>query len=52
VLSVSAQHEFVETSDFVICDATEHVGQPSLRIAAVQFGCLDKRTPTPHGDQR
>ena len=27
----------------MICDAVEHIGQPSLRIYAIQLGGLDQR---------
>ena len=35
-------HQFVEPSDLVIGDAAEHVGQPGLRIDAIQLGGFDQ----------
>jgi len=29
--------ELVESGRWVICDATEHVGEPSLRVDVVKF---------------
>jgi len=35
--------ELVEPRDLVIGDAAENIGEPSLRIDAVQLGGLDQR---------
>ena len=43
ILSVTPRHQFVQPSDFVIGDAAEDIGQPSLGIDAVQLGGLDQR---------
>ena len=40
--SVTPGHQFVEPGDLVIGDAAEHVGQPSLRIDAIQLGGFDQ----------
>jgi hypothetical protein len=37
------RHEFFETVDLVICDAAESVGEPCLRINAVQLGGFYQR---------
>ncbi len=42
-LSVTPRHELVETRDLVIGNAAENIGQPCLRINAVQLGGLDQR---------
>ena len=47
-LSVTPGHEFLKTSDLVICDAAQRVGEPGLRIDAVQLGGFDQRI----GDNR
>lgn len=36
------RHEFIKTSNLVICDAAENIGEPSLRIDAVELGCFDQ----------
>lgn len=41
--SVTPRHQFIEASDLVIGDATEHIGQPYLWIEAVQLGSFDER---------
>jgi len=42
VLSVAPGHEFVEACDLVIGDAAKYVGEPGLRIDAIEFGSLDQ----------
>ena len=41
MLSVTPRHELVEARDLVVRDAAENVGEPCLRINAVQLGGLD-----------
>jgi hypothetical protein len=43
ILSVTPGHEFIKTSDLVLCDATENICEPGLRINAVQLGGFDQR---------
>ncbi len=43
VLSVTPRHELVETRDLMVGDAAESVGEPCLRVDAVQLGGLDQR---------
>ncbi len=43
LLSVTPRHELVEARDLVVRDAAESVGEPCLRINAVQLGGLDQR---------
>ncbi len=43
VLSVTPRHQFVDPIDLVIGDAAENVGEPCLRINAVQLHGLDQR---------
>jgi hypothetical protein len=35
-------HEFVYKSDLVVSDAGKNIGQPCLRVDAVQFGGFDQ----------
>jgi hypothetical protein len=42
-LSVTPRQEFVELYDLVVGDATENVGEPGLRIDAVEFCRFDQR---------
>jgi hypothetical protein len=41
-LSETPGEQLVEFRDFVIGDATEHIGQPGLGIDAVELGGLDQ----------
>jgi hypothetical protein len=43
LLSISPGQQLVDPIDLVIGDAAKHIGQPSLRIDAVELGRLDKR---------
>jgi site-specific recombinase XerC len=42
-LSVTPRHEFLKTVNLVICDTGQRVGEPGLRIDAVEFGRFDQR---------
>ncbi len=42
-LSVTPGHEFIQLCDLVVGDAAQRVGEPSLRIDAVEFGGFDQR---------
>ncbi len=42
-LSVMPGHQLVQTGDLVVSNAAENIGQPGLRINAVQLGGLDQR---------
>ena len=42
-LSVTLGEQLVDTVEFVIGDAGERVGQPNLRIDAIQLGGFDQR---------
>ena len=42
-MSVTPRHEFVQTRDLVLGDAAENIGQPGLRINAVQLGGFYQR---------
>ena len=41
-LSVARRHEFVETCDLMISDATESAGESCLRLGAVELGFFDQ----------
>ena len=41
-LSVARRHEFVETRDLMISDATESAGESCLRLDAVELGFFDQ----------
>ncbi len=43
ILSVTPRHEFIKTSDLVIGDAGQRLGEPGLRINAVQLSGFDQR---------
>jgi len=43
LLRKSPRQQLVDTVDLVIGDTTEDIGQPRLRIDAVEFGCLNQR---------
>jgi len=43
MLSVAPRHELVEARDLVVRDAAESVGQPCLRINAIQLCRFDQR---------
>ena len=40
-LSVTRRQQSVETIDLVVCDAAERIGEPDLRIDAVELCCFD-----------
>ncbi len=42
-MSVTPRHELVEARDLVVRDAADGVGEPCLRINAVQLGGIDQR---------
>ena len=46
--SVTPGQELVDAGDLVVGDPAEHVGEPSLRIDAIQLGALDQSV----GDRR
>ena len=39
---VAPWEQFVDTGDFVIGDAAEHIGEPGLGIDTVELGGLDQ----------
>jgi len=41
-LSVPPRHQFVQTVDLVVGDAVEDIGQPCLRINAIQLGGINQ----------
>ncbi len=43
MLSVTPRHELVDLVDLVVRDAADGVGEPCLRINAVQLDGLDQR---------
>ncbi len=43
VLSVTPRHEFIQLCDLVVGDAGQVVGEPGLRIYAVEFCGFDQR---------
>ncbi len=49
MLSVTPGHQFRKTGDLRIGDAARRVGQPGLRIDAVELGGFDQRIG--NGDQ-
>ena len=42
-LSVTQWHQLVDARDLVVCVAVDAVGEPCLRINAVQLGGFDQR---------